>query len=140
MKGKCLGCRLANKEEPVNIIYENKFVTCLLDIEPLNEGHSLILPKRHFVDVEELDTDTANAIMSASKIISIAIKKLTTPDGITICQNGGKFNDLFHYHMHLIPRFEGEPFYDEQLIDNKKVKANLNETKAGLIKLISEQT
>lgn len=141
MKGKsgCLGCRLANKKEPANLIYENEYVTCFLDIEPFNEGHTLLLPKRHYLEVEELDTETANAIMLASKIISIALKKLTNPDGITICQNGGKLNDLTHFHMHFIPRFEGESFYNEEIIDNNKEKAKFNETKTNLIKLITEQ-
>lgn len=126
---ECLGCKLANKMEPVNVVYENEYICCFLDIEPFNEGHTLILPKKHYLDVEDLDIETANAIMDASMKISIAIKKLFDPDGITICQNGGKFNDLNHYHMHVIPRFEGEAFYYEEQKDNEKVKNKFLETK-----------
>lgn len=132
----CLGCKLANKIEPINVIYENEHICCLLDIEPFNEGHTLILPKKHFLDVEELDLKTANAIMEASIKISKAIKRIYTPDGITICQNGGKFNDLSHYHMHVIPRFEGEPFYYEEQIDNEKEKDRFLETRAELMQEI----
>lgn len=110
LKSECLGCRLSNQLETVNIVYENEYVCCILDIEPFNEGHTLILPKKHYLDIEELDVETANAIMIASMIISKALKKLFDPDGITICQNGGKFNYLAHYHMHVIPRFEGDHF------------------------------
>lgn len=137
-KINCLGCRLANSEEPVHIVYENEYVTCFLDIEPFNEGHTLILPKKHYIDVNELDENTANAIMAASKVISAAIKTLIKPDGITICQNGGKFNDLTHYHMHVIPRFEGQPFYNEDPYDNDEEKAKFLETKSELRKLLSE--
>ncbi|MEH6979350.1 HIT family protein, partial [Bacillus pseudomycoides] len=94
INSECLGCRLSNQIEPVNIVFENEYVCCFLDIEPFNEGHTLILPKKHYLDVEELDIETANAIMIASMTISKALKKLFNPDGITICQNGGKFNDL----------------------------------------------
>ena len=135
---ECLGCRLSNQLEPVNVVYENEYVCCFLDIEPFNEGHTLILPKKHYLDVEELDIETANAIMIASMIISKALKELFNPDGITICQNGGKFNDLTHYHMHVIPRFEGEPFYYEEQKDNIKEKAKFLETKTNLKNLIEE--
>lgn len=135
---ECLGCRLSNQIEPVNVVYENEYVCCFLDIEPFNEGHTLILPKKHYLDVEELDNETANAIMLASMTISKALKKLFNPDGITICQNGGKFNDLTHYHLHVIPRFEGEPFYYEEQKDNIKVKAKFLETRNNLKNLIEE--
>lgn len=91
-------------------MYENEWVTCVLDIAPFNEGHTLILPKRHVLDVEELDDDTAHAIMAASQRLSVALKRAFSPDGITVCQNGGVFNDLTHYHMHLIPRYRGDGF------------------------------
>jgi histidine triad (HIT) family protein len=135
---ECLGCRLSNQLEPVNIIYENEYVCCFLDIQPFNEGHTLILPKQHHLDVEELDIETANAIMRASMIISRAIKKLYNPDGITICQNGGKFNDLSHYHMHVIPRYEEQPFYIEEQKDTTIERSNFSETKAKLEDMIGK--
>ncbi|CAI8962742.1 MULTISPECIES: HIT family protein [Bacillus] len=138
INSECLGCRLSNQIEPVNIVFENEYVCCFLDIEPFNEGHTLILPKKHYLDVEELDIETANAIMIASMTISKALKKLFNPDGITICQNGGKFNDLTHYHMHVIPRFEGEPFYCEEQKNNIREKAKFLETKTNLKNLIEE--
>ncbi|ODG93188.1 HIT family hydrolase [Gottfriedia luciferensis] len=138
LNSECLGCRLYNQLESVNIVYENEYVCCILDIEPFNEGHTLILPKKHYLDTEELDVETANDIMIASMTISKALKKLFQPDGITICQNGGKFNDLTHYHMHVIPRFEGEPFYYEEQKDNIKEKATFIETKNRLKDMIEE--
>jgi histidine triad (HIT) family protein len=135
---ECLGCKLANKMEPVQVIYENDHICCFLDIEPFNNGHTLILPKKHFLDVEELDPLTAEAIMIASIKISKAIKQLYAPDGISICQNGGLFNDLGHYHMHLIPRFHGHPFYNEEQRYNAKEKHKLQETKSRLFGLLND--
>lgn len=108
----CLGCRLANKREAIYLVYEDDYVTCFLDHAPFNDGHTLILPKQHFLDVDELDEETANAIMKASIKISKVLKHLYDPDGITINQNGGVFNDLTHYHMHVVPRYEGQCFGD----------------------------
>jgi len=97
-------------EPNVKVVYENEFITCVLDIAPFNEGHILILPKKHYWDLEEIDSETSYAIMDGAKKLSVVLKDLFEPDGISICQNGGKFNDLTHYHMHLIPRYEGDGF------------------------------
>jgi histidine triad (HIT) family protein len=135
---ECLGCRLANKLQQVHVVYEDEYVCCFLDHDPINEGHTLILSKKHYLDVDELDMETANAIMKASMMISKALKRVFSPDGITICQNGGKFNDLGHYHMHVVPRYEGEPFYTDEWNDNTEEKKKLAYTKAKLIDSIKE--
>jgi histidine triad (HIT) family protein len=106
----CLGCRLANKHEKVHVVYEDEHVCCILDHNPFNDGHVLILPKKHFLDLDELDERTANSIMKASILLSKAIKKRFNPNGITVCQNGGEFNELTHYHMHVVPRYKNQSF------------------------------
>ncbi|NJP39046.1 HIT family protein [Alkalicoccus luteus] len=108
----CLGCRLALQEERAFVVYETEWVTCILDILPFNPGHVLILPKRHALDVDDLDQPTAHAVMEASKVMSRAMKAAYQPDGISIVQNGGMFNDLDHYHMHVVPRYEEQDFAD----------------------------
>jgi diadenosine tetraphosphate (Ap4A) HIT family hydrolase len=135
----CLGCKLANKEQPIYSVYEDDYVTCLLDHMPFNEGHTLILPKKHYMDVDDLDTKTANAIMSASKLISKSIKTLYQPDGITICQNGGIFNELTHYHMHIVPRYKNQSFADfhSTIPENIEEPHALAETSAKLKKVLS---
>src|SRR4051794_25462859 len=107
---ECFGCCLANKLAAVNIIYENDFVCCILDHDPFNEGHVIILSKNHFEDVDDLDSDTAIQIIQASRLISKALKILYKPDGITICQNGGIFSELSHFHMHVVPRYKHQSF------------------------------
>lgn len=69
--------------------------------------------------MDELNIENYNAIMRASILISKAIKLSYNPDGITVYQNGGVFNELDHYHMHVIPRYEGQSlsdFYKEDTI------------------------
>jgi histidine triad (HIT) family protein len=106
----CLGCHLANKKEPVMVVFEDDNVCCFLDHNPYNEGHVLILPKKHVRYFDELDENTALSLIKAIKIISKAIKRLFSPDGITVCQNGGAFDELTHFHLHAIPRYEGQNF------------------------------
>ncbi|XEC94919.1 HIT family protein [Paenibacillus tarimensis] len=133
----CLGCRIANGIEPdLNIIYENDLLICVLDIAPFNEGHTLILPKKHYWDVEEMDSETAYAIMDASQRLSIVLKSLFKPDGISICQNGGKFNDLTHYHMHLIPRYEGDGFSWSEPLTPHGAEQRLTQTREKIRKVL----
>lgn len=108
----CLGCKLVNQEYPVHVVYEDEHVICFLDYDPFNDGHTLVLPKKHIAEVTDFDVETAAAVMNASIRISKAIQSLYKPDGITICQNGGVFNELTHYHMHIVPRYENQPFGD----------------------------
>lgn len=131
----CLGCRIANGLEPnLNIVYENELIICVLDIAPFNEGHTLILPKKHYLDVDDMDQDIAYSIMDASKLISSVLKKLYKPDGISICQNGGKFNDLTHYHMHLIPRYKGDGFTWSEPAHPDGAEHRLMQTREKMIK------
>lgn len=140
MVTECLGCRIANGGVPnLNIIYENERIICVLDIAPFNEGHTLILPKKHFMDVEELDTETAYAVMDASKQLSTVLKHLFQPDGITICQNGGKFNDLTHYHMHLIPRYEGDGFTWSEPLHPHGAELRLGQTKEKMLQVLHHE-
>lgn len=135
----CLGCNLANKVEAVNVVFEDDYVCCILDHNPYNEGHVLILPKKHIRYFDELDENTANSVIKASRIISKAIKKLFNPDGITVCQNGGVFDELTHFHMHIVPRYEGQNFADfftEDGETNIEEENNLEETKRKIINTI----
>jgi histidine triad (HIT) family protein len=137
----CLGCCLANKMYPVHVVYEDEHVCCLLDHDPFNEGHTLILPKKHILDADELDQETANTIMKVSIQISKGLKKLYKPDGITICQNGGIFSELDHYHMHVVPRYKGqtfETFYSEVPFENEETKEKLPQTQMKLKGMIED--
>ncbi|MFJ8220423.1 MULTISPECIES: HIT family protein [Bacillus cereus group] len=127
---ECLGCKLANEEEIIYKIYEDDYVTCFLDHEPFYSGHTLIVPKQHVVEVDELEDVVAKSIMDASKLITKAIKALYKPDGITICQNGGVFNELTHYHMHVVPRYKERSFAEFYMVQlGEKENYNLEETK-----------
>lgn len=135
MDTACLGCSLAHKELPVNVVYENDYVTCILDHDPFNEGHTLILPKKHFRYVDEFDSETALAVLKASQLLTKVIKKLYNPYGITICQNSGGIDDLTHYHMHVVPRKENQDFssfFNDEIWGNDHLKKKLSITRSEL--------
>lgn len=78
--------------------------------------------------------------MKAAKLLSKAIKELFNPDGITICQNGGRFDELTHFHMHVVPRYEGQNFANFYTEKSEEVVVNevgLTNTKRKIINAIN---
>ena len=101
----------------------------LLDYAPFYPGHTLIVPKQHVVEVDELNDVVAKSVMDASKLIAKAIKIVYKPDGVTVCQNGGVFNELTHYHMHVVPRYKERSFAEFYMVQpGEKQNHNLEET------------
>lgn len=106
----CIFCKLANGDIPTATLYEDDDFRVILDAGPASKGHALILPKEHYKNVYELDDEiAAKALVLAKKMIT----KLTDVlgcDGYNIVQNNGEVagQTVFHFHIHLIPRYEGD--------------------------------
>ncbi len=138
----CFGCQLANQLEPAHIVWENEEVCCILDHSPYNEGHVLVLPKRHVRYFDEFDEQMASSVMKATRILTKALRDAFHPDGITVCQNGGVFDELTHFHLHIIPRYEGQDFAQFYAEDDEYQVAEANqlkETKRKLIEVMKGQ-
>lgn len=106
----CEFCNIASEKINVSVVYENSNVMAFLDYEPINEGHILLIPKEHYLDVDELPSELLAEIMYTSQKIVKALKSMYKPNGYSIMQNGGMFNDLGHYHLHIFPRYSGDGF------------------------------
>ena len=104
-------CVFCHKEQIVtDFVYEDELVMAFMDMDPINEGHVLLVPKEHYLDVDELPDDVLFRLMQVSKKIVSALKMIYQPDGYSIMQNGGKFNDVGHYHLHIFPRYQEDGF------------------------------
>lgn len=105
---ECLFCKFAKKEIPCKIIYENRKVMAFLDINPAGKlsGHTLIIPKKHYEQLEEIEDDYLEEIIKTAKRLSKAIKKASGAEGLNLIQNNGKAagQAIMHAHFHLIPR------------------------------------
>ena len=106
----CVFCKIINKEAPSNIIYEDELICCFLDIDPINEGHVLIVPKNHYHNIDEIDDKILLKIIQLSKKITKTLNKVYNCDGYTMMQNGGIFTDFGHFHMHIFPRYKNDQF------------------------------
>ena len=109
MNENCIFCKIVYKETIASIVYEDEQVLAFMDIRPVNEGHTLVIPKQHFSDIFDIPEELNAYTNRIAKRIAVAVKKATNADGISIIQQNGRAadQDLFHLHVHIIPRFEG---------------------------------
>lgn len=106
----CIFCKIANGEIPSKTLYEDEEFRVILDLAPATKGHALILPKSHYKNLYELPDETAAKVMKlAKKMATIMTEKLGC-DGFNIVQNNNEVagQTVFHFHMHLIPRYEND--------------------------------
>lgn len=106
----CIFCKIAAGDIPSATIYEDEDFRVILDIEPASKGHALILPKEHYANLYELPDELAAKVLAVAKKVITKMTEITGCDGYNILQNNGEIagQTVFHYHMHLIPRYEND--------------------------------
>lgn len=107
----CIFCKIVKGDIPSYKIYEDDTVLAFADINPITNGHTLIIPKAHAENIWQISETDLGAIHTASKKVAEAIKNALQPEGMACLQlNGRAVNQLvMHYHLHLIPKSAGEP-------------------------------
>lgn len=119
-------CVFCHKERIVtDFVYEDELVMVFMDMEPINEGHVLLVPKQHYLDADEIPDELLAHLMLVSKKIVKAIKEIYHPNGYSIMQNGGEFNDVGHYHLHIFPRYVRDGFGWTYGSDEKAVNSEI---------------
>lgn len=111
MKDKeCIFCKIANGEIPSTTIHEDQDFRVILDLNPASKGHALILPKKHYKDIYELDASISSKVLLVAQSVITKMTKVLGCEGYNILQNNGVSagQTVFHYHMHLIPRYKGD--------------------------------
>ena len=106
----CIFCKIANGEIPSATLYEDEDFRLILDLGPASKGHALILPKAHAANIYEISDDMAAKAMILAKKMATKMTEALKCDGFNIVQNNGEpaGQTVFHFHMHLIPRYEGD--------------------------------
>ena len=105
----CIFCKIANGEIPSATLYEDEDFRVILDLGPASKGHALILPKAHAANIYEISDDMAAKAMILAKKMATKMTEALKCDGFNIVQNGEPAGQtVFHFHMHLIPRYEGD--------------------------------
>ena len=112
-------CKIVNNEIPSYTIYEDEIIKVFLDVNPNSTGHTLIIPKKHYENLFDIDQNTLNYILNKSKEIANKLKEKLQCDGISLCQNNGLGQEVKHYHLHLIPRYNNEEKLTLEEVYNK---------------------
>lgn len=120
----CIFCKIINNDISSYKIYENDMVVCFLDINPLSSGHTLIIPKKHFKDISDIDSEYLSSINDATKYVYNLLMSKLGPDGIRIVQNNGICQEIKHYHVHLIPVYNDMLDMDVEEVYNKIKDSN----------------
>ena len=115
----CIFCKIIDGNIPSYKLYEDNKILVFLDINPVSPGHALIIPKEHTLDVMSIDNDTLIKIINKSRdIASLLINKLGAT-GFTLTQNNGAVQEVKHFHLHVIPKYNNKVNLSVQEIYDK---------------------
>ncbi|MCL4336683.1 MAG: HIT family protein [Candidatus Thermoplasmatota archaeon] len=104
---QCVFCRDVIRDRKASIIYENNNVLAFMDIAPVEPGHVLVVPREHYVNILDIDEWSYLEVHRVAKQLSPAIIRAVGGEAVNIGQNNGACANqrVFHYHLHIIPRF-----------------------------------
>lgn len=110
MEKDCLFCKIVTGDVPSDTIYEDGHSFAFLDIKPINPGHTLLVPKKHFANLYEIPDEVLRALAPTIKKLAVGVKKAVGADGINIGMNNDPAAGqlVFHAHIHIMPRFRGD--------------------------------
>ena len=120
----CLFCKIANGEIPSKTVYEDDLVRVFLDIEPVSNGHLLIVPKKHYENIFDIDDNLILHMRKVAIKMHGILKEKLSIDGLTLAQNNGYGQAIKHYHLHLMPRYEKD---DMEFKHNKDSLVNIED-------------
>ena len=106
----CIFCKIVKGEIPSHKVYEDDATLAFLDINPISDGHTLVIPKQHFENLLDTSEEDVKAVAVSVKKIVKAAKEALNCDGINILQANfaASGQSVFHYHVHIVPRKEGD--------------------------------
>lgn len=117
MSIECIFCQIISRKAPASIVYEDKQVAAFLSNRPVNLGHTLVVPKKHYANVYEISEEEAAYLFKVTKRVAQAVKDAIGNEAIRIVQNNGKDAGqvIFHLHIHIIPMKSQNRFLESML-------------------------
>ena len=101
----CIFCKIIAGEIPSYKLYEDDTILAFLDINPSSPGHTIIIPKKHTLDVTTIDNNTLIKIVDKAKDISNILINKMGATGFSLIQNNGSAQEIKHFHLHVIPKY-----------------------------------
>jgi histidine triad (HIT) family protein len=109
----CVFCGIVAGDIPASVVYEDDVVIAIMDTTPVNPGHTLVIPKKHFSYMSDMDEETGMHLFKVTMRVERAIRGSGVRcEGTNLFLADGEaaFQEVFHLHMHVFPRFKGDPF------------------------------
>lgn len=121
MSDTCIFCKIVQKKAPASIVYEDKKVMAFMSIQPINVGHTLVIPKNHYENIYEIPEEEIAQVYRGVKKITKAVQASVNAEGIRIIQNNGKVAGqvIFHMHVHIIPMYHNSSWKHPQTRESK---------------------
>lgn len=118
----CIFCKIIKGEMPSKTIYEDEIIKVIMNINPISNGHLLVLPKNHIVDINDMNDKIINHSFNIiKKELYPMLKEKLNCKGLTVCQNNELGQEIKHFHIHLIPRYENDAIdynYNKDLLED----------------------
>ncbi|HEY7258560.1 MAG TPA: HIT family protein [Gaiellales bacterium] len=107
----CLFCRIVAGELPSTRVYEDERVVAIMDIFPATRGHALVIPRAHAADLRDVAPEDLAAAAAGAQLLTRRAFERLGADGVTVMQSNAAaaWQTVFHYHVHVIPRYDGDP-------------------------------
>ncbi len=106
----CVFCAIVKREAPASVVYEDDVVIAIMTIQPINPGHAMVVPKEHASNMRDMDEQTGMHLFKITQRIEQALRQSGLKcEGVNLFLADGEaaFQDVFHVHMNVIPRFKG---------------------------------
>jgi histidine triad (HIT) family protein len=107
----CLFCGIVAGSVPSQTIDSDERTVAFMDIAPATPGHALVVPRKHSVDLLEIDPEDLSATMAAAQRLTRVMKRVLDADGVNLINSCGAaaWQTVFHFHVHVVPRYEDDP-------------------------------
>ena len=111
--GECIFCQIIEGKVAASVVHRDDVVMAFMDIRPVNTGHVLVVPLRHFAEMSDMDEETGMKLFQVTMRVQKSVRASGVRcEGINLFLADGEaaFQEVFHVHMHIIPRFRGDSF------------------------------
>jgi histidine triad (HIT) family protein len=107
----CIFCGIVAGELPAEIVDSDEHTVAFMDINPATRGHALVVPRNHSADLMEISDEDLERTMVAARRLAVRMEETLAPAGFNVLNacRPAAWQTVFHYHLHLIPRYEDDP-------------------------------
>jgi histidine triad (HIT) family protein len=112
MADQCVFCEIVNGTSPASWVYQDDTVVAFMDIQPITQGHMLVLPREHAVLITDINEQAAMRTFKIARRLATVARHTLGASGINILVMDGEaaYQDVPHFHVHVIPRYPGDGF------------------------------